>query len=211
MGTSSRKTSKKIKELIERARETNPTVEWETLVPDISEGALKARKTRQYFGDQEFVILAGGGFSSAKKVQEVGINQYAAELGIVLKGEKEIDTEKIVEAILDDLETAAEISSSLLLNAFKLAFTQYLLQQTADAEAFLFKFVQTVIRMAIEEAAKEELLNQYKELQFKDISLSIDEFATGYVMDKFSTIIAHYAEGKITVQEFIGSIQEKLK
>lgn len=211
MGTSSRKTSAQIKKLIEKAREVDPQVDWEALIPDISQGALRAKKARQYFGDREFIVLAGGGYASAKKIREVGIDQFAVELGVVLKGDRTIDIEKIVEAILSNLETEAEIATSLLLNAFKLAFTQYLIQQDLRAEEYLALFLRIVIRMAIEEAAKEELLNQYKETQFGDISISIDEFASRYVQEKFTDLIAGYASGQISVHEFIDAIQAVLK
>lgn len=70
MGSSVRKTSAKIKKLLKETIELNPSVDCKEVVPQVAEQTLRSRKTKGYFGDKDFVVLAGGGFSCFKRQQQ---------------------------------------------------------------------------------------------------------------------------------------------
>lgn len=76
MGSSVRKTTAKIKKLLKDTVETNPTVECKEIIPQVAVETLKSKKTKGYFADKDFVVLAGGGFACFKKVKEVGIDNF---------------------------------------------------------------------------------------------------------------------------------------
>jgi len=118
MGSSVRKTSEKIKKLLKETIELNPSVDCKDVVPQVAEQTLRSRKTKGYFGDKDFVVLAGGGFSCFKKAAAMGIDNFLNEYEIQSEKLTVMDTQKIIDSILDKIEEdKGDIDSPMILAA----------------------------------------------------------------------------------------------
>ena len=82
MGSSVRKTSAKIKKLLKDTIELNPSVDCKEVIPQVAVETLRSKKTKGYFGDKDFVVLAGGGFACFKRVKEVGLDTFLQDYNI---------------------------------------------------------------------------------------------------------------------------------
>lgn len=67
MGSSVRKTSAKIKKLLKETIDLNPTVDCKEVIPQVAEQTLRSRKTKAYFGDKDFAVLAGVALLALKR------------------------------------------------------------------------------------------------------------------------------------------------
>lgn len=212
MGTSVRKTSAKIKKMLKETIELNPNVGCKEVVPQVATETLKSKKTRGYFGDKDFAVLAGGGFACFKRVKEVGFDNFINEYEIESNKITAIEVQKIIENILDSIEDEnGEIASTMLLAAFQSAMTKMLMDKLSEPKEFLNLFCEIFISMVIREDASEELSVAFKNTEDEVLESNIKEFATEYVKDNLSGLIDECANGQIQIDELIQRLQEKLK
>lgn len=211
MGSSVRKTSAKIKKLLKETIDLNPTVDCKEVIPQVAEQTLRSRKTKAYFGDKDFAVLAGGGFACFKKAKEIGFDSFLQEYNIATDKLTIIEVQKIIETILDKIEDErGEIDSLMILSAFQSTMTKMLLNKLDEPEEFLNSFCQIFITMVIREDASEELTTAFKDASVDELNKNIEEFALNYVHEKFSTLINQCNKGEIQIEELIKKMQEKL-
>ena len=133
MGSSVRKTSAKIKKLLKDTIELNPSVDCKEVIPQVAVETLRSKKTKGYFGDKDFVVLAGGGFACFKRVKEVGLDTFLQDYNIQREELTVIEVQKIIEVILDRIEEEnGEIDSILILSAFQSAMANMLLGKLTE-------------------------------------------------------------------------------
>lgn len=208
MGSSVRKTSAKIKRLLKETIELNPSVDCKEVVPQVAEQTLRSKKTKGYFGDKDFVVLAGGGFSCFKKAKAIGFEGFLNEYEIKSEKLTVIDVQKIVESILDNIEEEkGEIDSLMILSAFQSAMTEMLLNKMTEPETFLSLFCETFITMVIREDASEELSAAFKDTDIDIVNRDIKDFAHDYVNDNFGQLIHQCSNDEIQIEELIQKLQ----
>lgn len=211
MGSSVRKTTQRIKKLLKETIESNPGTDCKEVIPQIAEQTLRSKKTKNYFGDKEFAVLAGGGFACFKRVNAVGITNFIQEYDIKVDKLTVIEAQKIIECILDNIEKEnGEIDSMIILSAFQRAMTRMLLQELSEPAQFLTLFCEIFITMVIREDASEALISAFNTASSDDLDTNISEFAHNYVKNKFSDLIKQCDKGKIEIEELINKLQEKL-
>lgn len=211
MGSSVRKTSARIKKLLKDTLELNPTAECKEIIPQIAEQTLRSKKTKGYFGDKDFIVLAGGGFSCFKKVNEIGYDNFIHDYNINNEKLSILDTQKIIESILDKIENDnGEIDSMIILSAFQCAMTKMFMENLSNPADFLLLFCEIFITMVIRENASEELTNAFGDDSSETFDKNIEDFSNNYVKTHFTDIIIQCNEGKIEIQELIKKLQNKL-
>lgn len=211
MGTSVRKTSEKIKKLLKKAKTEQPDVSLNDVVPAIVETTLKAKKTKAYFGDKDFASFAGGGVGAFKKAASGGYDNFVQSYGIDPKEVGQIEREKIIAAILDEVEASSgEIESELLLSAFRSAVIEMLIEKNVDPKQFLVRFCELFIVMIVREEASESLNDEFSGLTYEDTKKPIEKFAKEYVQSNFLTAISEYVAGRIEIADLISKMQSVL-
>lgn len=211
MGSSVRKTSAKIKKLLKESIELNPSIDCKEVIPKVATETLRSKKTKGYFGDKDFVVLAGGGFACFKKVKELGIDRFLQEYDIQDKKITVIEVQKIIESILNKIEDEnGEIDSLMILSAFQSAMTKMLLDKLVEPEEFLNIFCETFIIMVIREDASEELCDAFKDTSLDTLDKDIETFSHNYVQSNFSYLISECNKGILQIDELIQKLQEKL-
>lgn len=211
MGSSVRKTSAKISKLLKDTISLDPSVDSKDVIPQVAEQTLRSRKTKSYFGDKDFAILAGGGFACLKKAKEIGFDNFLQEYNIVSEKLNFIEVQKIIETILDKIEEErGEIDSLMILSAFQSTMTKMLLNKLDEPEEFLNSFCETFITMVIREDASEELTAAFKDTSVDILNKNIEDFAEKYVHINFSDIINQCNKGEIQVEQLIIKMQDKL-
>ena len=98
MGTSVKKTSRIVKRLLEQSRGLNEQEEIEKIIPNICTEVIKSKKTRKYFEDNDFIVLANSGFSYFKKIKTEGFDKVLEEYNVKVEkiedeGNKELNYE----------------------------------------------------------------------------------------------------------------------
>lgn len=212
MGTSVRKTSEKIKKLLNNALQDNPELGLDAIVPEVAHETIRAKKTKGYFGDKDFAILAGGGLSCFRKISSVGYDGFVREHQCDPEKISVVEIQKIIEAILDDIEAEnGDIQSSFILNAFKLAMTNALMGKITDPFVFLTNFCEIFLEMIIREDASEELSNAFKNTTPDNLDQSIMDFSKKYVSQNFSDCIKKCIHNEIEINELVSELQKRLK
>lgn len=180
MGSSVRKTSAKIKKLLKDTIELNPSVDCKEVIPQVAVETLRSKKTKGYFGDKDFVVLAGGGFACFKRVKEVGLDTFLQDYNIQREELTVIEVQKIIEVILDRIEEEnGEIDSILILSAFQSAMANMLLGKLTEPTEFLSIFCEIFISMIIREDANEALTSMFRDISTETFNKSIEEFSKG--------------------------------
>lgn len=211
MGSSVRKTTAKIKKLLKDTVESNPSVECKEVIPQVAVETLRSKKTKGYFADKDFAVLAGGGFACFKKVKEVGIDGFLKEYDIQSEKLTIIEVQKIIECILDKIEDEnGEIDSVLILSAFQSAMANMLMNKLTEPSEFLKVFCETFITMIIREDANEALTTYFKDTSAETFNKNIEVFAKSYVEDNFSELISKCNNGEIEIKELIQKLQDTL-
>lgn len=208
MGSSVRKTSAKIKKLLKETIELNPSVDCKEVVPQVAEQTLRSKKTKGYFRDKDFIILAGGGFACFKKATAMGIDNFLNVYEIQSKKLTVIDAQKIIDSILDKIEEEkGDIDSPMILAAFQTAMTEMLLNKITDPVKFLLFFCEVFITMVIREDASEKLSVAFKDTEIDIVDKNIKEFAKAYVEKNFFTLIQQCNNEEIQIEELIQKMQ----
>lgn len=208
MGTSVRKTSDKIKKILKKAREDQPNVSIEEVIPPIFTTTLRSKKAKAYFGDNEFASFAGSGVGVFRKASSKGYNEFVGSYGLNPEEIGVVEREKIIEAILDEIEeSTGEIESELLLCAFKSAVTEMLIDKNLNPASFLTRFCELFISMLVREEASESLYDEFTDLSCDDAQVPISQYAKEYVEENFANIIQEYIEGKVEITTLISQLQ----
>lgn len=211
MGSSVRKTSAKIKKLLKETLASNPNTDSKEVIPHVAEQTLRSKKTKGYFGDKDFVVLAGGGFACFKKAKEVGFDIFIQEYNVDVERLTLTETQKIIEAILDGIEEDnGDIDSVILLTAFQSAMTDMLMKKLTDPAEFLYVFCTNFITMIIREDICEALTSEFKKTSAEVINESIQSFSDTYVKKNFASLINECNKGEIKIEELLRKMQEKL-
>ena len=211
MGTSGRNTSKKIKQLLGKMKSEQPDIKISDVIPDIVGATLKAKITKNYLGDKDFSTFVGSGVATFKSASKHGYDEFIQGFDINPDNVGEIEREKIINAILDDIEEKnGEIESELLLSAFRSAVTEMLINKSVDPYQFLVRFCEIFIIMIVREEASESLHEAFLSTDNDEMQNPIEQFAKDYVKKSFSTIIEDYISGKISVSELIKKLSSLL-
>ncbi len=211
MGSSVRKTSAKIKKLLKETIEVNPSTNCKEVIPQVADETLRSKKTKNYFADKDFVVLAGGGFACFKKAKELGFDSFIQEYHITIEKLTVVETQRIIESILDTIESEnGEIDSSLILSAFQSAMTTMLLEKMTDPVEFLLLFCRTFIAMVIREDINEALTSVFKANSVDEFNENINSFTDDYVKNNFYELIIKCNNGEIIMDELIKKMQDKL-
>lgn len=211
MGSSVRKTSEKIKKILKETIEINPSVECKEVIPQVAVETLRSKRTKGYFADKDFVVLAGGGFACFKKVKEIGIGNFLKEYDIVDEKPTIIEVQKIIESILDKIEDeSGEIDSPLILVAFQTAMTKMLLNEMSEPAEFLTVFCENFISMVIREDANEALIASFRDSSTEVLDKNILDFSKKYVEDNFEELIVKCSNGEFQIDELIQKLQDTL-
>lgn len=211
MGSSVRKTSAKIKKLLKDTIELNPSVDCKEVIPQVAVETLRSKKTKGYFGDKDFVVLAGGGFACFKKVKEVGLDVFLQDYNVQREELTVIEVQKIIEVILDRIEEEnGEIDSILILSAFQSAMANMLLGKLTEPTEFLSIFCEIFISMIIREDANEALTSTFRDTSTETFNKSIEEFSKRYVKENFMVLIENCSNGEIQIEELIKKLQDTL-
>lgn len=211
MGSSVRKTSAKIKKLLKETIELNPTTNYNEVIPKVAEQTLRSKKTKSYFGDKDFVALAGGGLACFRKVKAIGFENFIQEYEINKEKVTVIEAEKIIESILNKIEDDnGEIESQIILSAFQNAMTKMLLKELAEPVEFLAYFCEIFIAMVIREEASEVIITAFNNASAETLNKSISEFSDEYVKNNFLSLINQCCEGEMNIEELIQKMQDKL-
>lgn len=211
MGSSVRKTSAKIKKMLQEVTEANPTIDCKEVIPQVAEQTLRSKKTKNYFGDKDFVVLAGGGFACFKKASEVGFVKFCDEYEIKYEKVTLIEVQKIIGLIIDEIEEEkGDINSSIILTAFQSAMTEMLLNELTDPIKFLFLFCSKFIAMVIREDINEELSAAFKNVKIEDVDKRIKDYADEYVKNNFEKLIEQCGNNEIQIEELIQKMQAVL-
>ncbi len=211
MGSSVRKTSAKIKKLLKDTIELNPSVDCKEVIPQVAVETLRSKKTKGYFGDKDFVVLAGGGFACFKRVKEVGLDTFLQDYNIQREELTVIEVQKIIEVILDRIEEEnGEIDSILILSAFQSAMANMLLGKLTEPTEFLSIFCEIFISMIIREDANEALTSMFRDISTETFNKSIEEFSKRYVKENFMILIENCSNGEIQIEELIKKLQDTL-
>src|SRR5690554_2841675 len=104
MGTSIRKTSAKIKKLLNDALQENPQVSIDAIVPKVAKETIRTKKTKYYFGDKDFVVLAGGGLACFRKMASIGYDSFVKEHQCDPADISVVEIQQIIESILEGIE-----------------------------------------------------------------------------------------------------------
>ena len=212
MGTSVRKTTAKIKKLLKDTVDTNPNVEPDEIIPDVANQTIKSKKAKAYFGDKDFAVLTGGGMSCFSRIASGGYERFYHDFDVDKENLTAIDIQKIIEAILDEIEKEnGDIQSSFILNAFKTAMTKALLESITNPIDFLTIFCEIFLTMIIREAACEEILSQFKSAEPVSVDESIASFAKNYVHTNLSSCIKDCVTKGADIQTLIQSLQNCLR
>lgn len=212
MGSSVRKTSAKIKKLLRETIELNPSIDSKEVIPQIAVETLRSKKTKGYFADKDFAVLAGGGFACFKKAKELGLDKFLQEYNVQNEKPTIIEVQKIIESILDKIEDEnGEIDSTLILAAFKSAMTSMLLNKLDDPARFLNVFCEIFISMVIREDANEALTSVFKDTSAESFNKNIEAFSKKYVKENFSELIIKCNNGGFQINELIQKLQDILK
>ena len=211
MGSSVRKTSAKIKKLLKDTIELNPSVDCKEVIPQVAVETLRSKKTKGYFGDKDFVVLAGGGFACFKRVKEVGLDTFLQDYNVQREELTVIEVQKIIEVILDRIEEEnGEIDSILILSAFQSAMANMLLGKLTEPTEFLSIFCEIFISMIIREDANEALTSMFRDISTETFNKSIEEFSKRYVKENFMVLIENCSIGEIQIEELIKKLQDTL-
>lgn len=211
MGSSVRKTSAKIKKLLKDTIELNPSVDCKEVIPQVAVETLRSKKTKGYFGDKDFVVLAGGGFACFKRVKEVGLDTFLQDYNVQREELTVIEVQKIIEVILDRIEEEnGEIDSILILSAFQSAMANMLLGKLTEPTEFLSIFCEIFISMIIREDANEALTSMFRDISTETFNKSIEEFSKRYVKENFMVLIENCSNGEIQIEELIKKLQDTL-
>ena len=211
MGSSVRKTSAKIKKLLKDTIELNPSVDCKEVIPQVAVETLRSKKTKGYFGDKDFVVLAGGGFACFKRVKEVGLDTFLQDYNSQREELTVIEVQKIIEVILDRIEEEnGEIDSILILSAFQSAMANMLLGKLTEPTEFLSIFCEIFISMIIREDANEALTSMFRDISTETFNKSIEEFSKRYVKENFMVLIENCSNGEIQIEELIKKLQDTL-
>ena len=209
MGSSVRKTSAKIKKLLKDTIELNPSVDCKEVIPQVAVETLRSKKTKGYFGDKDFVVLAGGGFACFKRVKEVGLDTFLQDYNVQREELTVIEVQKIIEVILDRIEEEnGEIDSILILSAFQSAMANMLLGKLTEPTEFLSIFCEIFISMIIREDANEALTSMFRDTSTETFNKSIEEFSKRYVKENFMVLIENCSNGEIQIEELIKKLQD---
>ncbi len=212
MGTSVRKTSAKIKKLLNDTLQENPKIGVDEVIPQVACETLKAKKTKGYFGDKDFLVLAGGGLSCFRKIASIGYDGFVQEHEYDPTKISIVEIQKIIEAILDEIEKEnGDIQSSFILNAFKLTMTNVLMDKITDPIVFLTRFCELFLDMIIREEASEELSSAFKGVAPDKLDEAVLQFTKDYVEEHFSDCIKKCVHNEIDVKELVAELQKRLK
>lgn len=212
MGTSVRKTSDKIKKLLKDTMQENPQVSVDIVVPEVAKETIKAKKTKGYFGDKDFVVLAGGGLSCFRKISSIGYEGFVREHECDPQKISVVEIQKIIEAILDDIEREnGDIQSSFILNAFKVTMTSVLMDKITDPIVFLARFCEVFLDMIIREDASEELSSAFKGVTPDKSDDAIAKYTKCYVAEHFTDCIEKCTKNEISIAELVAELQKRLK
>lgn len=212
MGTSVRKTSEKIKKLLKDTLQENPQITVEAIVPEVANETIKARKTKSYFGDKDFLVLAGGGLSYFRKIAIIGYDGFVREHEYNPETISVIEIQKIIETILDKIEQEnGDIQSSFILNAFKITMTEVLTDKITDPVVFLRRLCEVFLDMIIREEASEELTSAFKGTAPDKLDESISQFTKKYVEQHFNDCIEKCVRNEMDITELVSELQKRLK
>ena len=201
----------KIKKLLKDTIELNPSVDCKEVIPQVAVETLRSKKTKGYFGDKDFVVLAGGGFACFKRVKEVGLDTFLQDYNIQREELTVIEVQKIIEVILDRIEEEnGEIDSILILSAFQSAMANMLLGKLTEPTEFLSIFCEIFISMIIREDANEALTSMFRDISTETFNKSIEEFSKRYVKENFMVLIENCSNGEIQIEELIKKLQDTL-
>ena len=202
---------RKIKKLLKDTIELNPSVDCKEVIPQVAVETLRSKKTKGYFGDKDFVVLAGGGFACFKRVKEVGLDTFLQDYNIQREELTVIEVQKIIEVILDRIEEEnGEIDSILILSAFQSAMANMLLGKLTEPTEFLSIFCEIFISMIIREDANEALTSMFRDISTETFNKSIEEFSKRYVKENFMVLIENCSNGEIQIEELIKKLQDTL-
>ena len=191
--------------------ELNPSVDCKEVIPQVAVETLRSKKTKGYFGDKDFVVLAGGGFACFKRVKEVGLDTFLQDYNIQREELTVIEVQKIIEVILDRIEEEnGEIDSILILSAFQSAMANMLLGKLTEPTEFLSIFCEIFISMIIREDANEALTSMFRDISTETFNKSIEEFSKRYVKENFMVLIENCSNGEIQIEELIKKLQDTL-
>lgn len=212
MGTSVRKTSVKIRKLLNDTLQDNPQVSIDAVVPKVAEETIRAKKTKDYFGDKDFVVLAVGGLACFRKMSSIGYDSFVKEHQCDPADISVVEIQQIIEFILEGIEQEnGDIQSSFILNAFKLTMTNVLMNKITDPTVFLTRFCQVFLDMIIREQASEELSNIFKDIAPDKLDDAISRFTNEYVEQHFSDCIERCVLDGMDVSELVIELQKRLK
>lgn len=211
MGTSKRKTTLRIKKLLDDTIKDDPEVKIEEVIPSVAKEAMKTRRTKKYFGDSEFAVLAGGGVSCFRKISSVGYDTFLHDYDIDETEGSAIKIQKLIEAIIDEIEKEnGDIQSSFILNAFKLTMTKVFTEGTTDPRSFLVKLCEVFLEMIIRESASENLVTAFGDTTPENVDSNIAQFSISYVENHFSDIIDACVKDEINITELVAELQKRL-
>lgn len=211
MGSSVRKTSQKIRKMLNEAVQEDPNTNIADIIPNVAEQTLRSKRAKGYFGDKDFIALAGGGIACFKKVSTIGFENFLREYSLEPGRLSVIDATKIVESILNSIEEDnGEIESPLIFSAFQTTMTQMLLNGMTNPEDFLTLFCEKFITLIIREEAGDDLLTIFKNATNENLNKSVENFAKEYVRNKFLVHIKQ-CNNLENITELIKQLQAELK
>lgn len=211
MGTSVRKASTKIKQLLEGALVDSPQSGIDDVIPEVAKETIRASRTKGYFGDKDFSVLAGGGLLYFRKIASIGYDGFIREYKYDPQKVTVIEMQAIIEAILDDIEQRdGDIQSSFILNAFKMTMTNALMGKITDPIVFLTHFCEVFLDMIIRENASEELSRAFIGVAPYELDDAISSYAKSYVADNFYDHIVKCVLSEMDIAELVTILQEEL-
>lgn len=215
MGSSTRKIQAKIKKILSpSSHDDSNTVELDKAIPLVMIETLRMKKTRKYFGDKDFLNLMTGGVQSVQALGGGKVKGFFVTEDFDFNKDENSDlaTEKVLEAILNKIESEIEdIDSSLLLRAFKITMTKILMEKNFDLYYFVNNFCVNSLFLIIMENINESIIDTYDEKQVKEYDSKIKLKADHWVAKNLKETILEYVNNKITINELIDTLTKKVE
>lgn len=205
MGTSVRRTTAKIKRILEEQESNDEKV----VLPIVIGEVLRSKTTSEFIENCEVKIVISYGVSSLKGAKSY--QEYVAGIGEdTVDPEKitSVEAEKIISAIISKIEEEnGDIESSEILNAFKFAMSELLLNSSTNPVVFMKNFSIKFIQNIIMNQSYENLIVKFNE---KNIDNEIRTYAKKFVNDNLLDNIHQYINGSITIDKLLEILSEKI-
>ncbi|QYY41514.1 hypothetical protein ACKE5C_11385 [Aneurinibacillus thermoaerophilus] len=207
MGTSRRKTSDKVKKLLEKQKEQDI----KKALPKVTSVVLTPKLLGHIFNEKEFKTIVSVGIAglSALKSGSFSADYNFGEdlVSCDLLKENPLTLNQVIDKILEAAEELDPNLSELLVTAFKLTMAK-MIKEEQDVHSFALELCIFLIYLLLQQELIEAFSDVFQEFGHKEINQLIKDLARK-IANSIQTDINDFVQGKMELEALLQLISDK--